>query len=90
MKRFIMLTVAAGTAMLLPLLAGAVDINRADAETLARELKGVGTSRAQAIIEYREAYGDFESAEDLLDVSGIGVQILDANRDRIEVQPMAP
>jgi competence protein ComEA len=80
----------AGAAATLPLLAGAVDINNADAETLAQELNGVGVSRAQAIVEYRESFGDFQSAEDLLNVSGIGVQILDANRDKIELKPMAP
>lgn len=79
----------AGAASLVPLLAGAVDINNADAETLAQELNGVGTSRAEAIIEYREAFGAFQSPEDLLNVRGIGVQILDANRDNIEVESLA-
>ena len=39
-------------AMLLPALAcaGPVDINTADAKTLARELKGIGLARAQAIV----------------------------------------
>lgn len=79
----------AGAASLVPLLAGAVDINNADVETLAQELNGVGASRAEAIIEYREAFGAFQSPEDLLNVRGIGVQILDANRDNIEVESMA-
>ena len=52
--------------------AGPVDLNSADAETIARELNGVGVSRAQAIVDYREQYGAFSSAEDLLNVSGIG------------------
>ncbi|UCG72827.1 MAG: helix-hairpin-helix domain-containing protein [Chromatiales bacterium] len=82
------LSVLAGAASLLPLLAGAVDINNADAETLAAELNGVGVSRAEAIIEYREAFGAFQAPEDLLNVRGIGLQILDANRDNIEVGAM--
>jgi len=86
--RFIVLALA-GAASLVPLLAGAVDINNADAETLADGLNGVGASRAEAIIEYREAYGAFQAPEDLLNVRGIGMQILDANRDNIEVEPMA-
>ena len=86
--RFIVLALA-GAASLVPLLAGAVDINNADAETLADGLNGVGVSRAEAIIEYREAYGAFQAPEDLLNVRGIGMQILDANRDNIEVEPMA-
>ena len=48
--------VAGLAALLLPLcvFAGPVDINSADAKTIAKELKGVGLSRAQAIVEYRE------------------------------------
>jgi len=65
------------------LLAGPVDINKADAETLARELTGVGTARAQAIVEYRQEHGAFRQPEELLNVSGIGIQILEQNRDNI-------
>ncbi|MCC5793723.1 MAG: helix-hairpin-helix domain-containing protein [Chromatiales bacterium] len=65
------------------LMAGPVNINTADAETLARELNGVGVSRAQAIIEYRERNGAFRQPEELLNVSGIGMQILEQNRENI-------
>jgi competence protein ComEA len=75
------------TALLLPLLAmaGPVDINSADAATLARELNGVGDSRARAIVEYREKNGRFASPEDLMRVSGIGQQVFNLNRDNIRV-----
>jgi len=63
--------------------AGPVDLNSADAETIARELNGVGVSRAQAIVDYREQYGAFSSAEDLLNVSGIGTHILQVNEVNI-------
>ncbi len=63
--------------------AGPVDLNSADAETIARELNGVGVSRAQAIVEYREQYGAFLSAEDLLNVTGIGPHILQVNKANI-------
>ncbi len=63
--------------------AGPVDLNSADAETIARELNGVGVARAQAIVEYREQYGAFSSAEDLLNVSGIGTHILQVNKTNI-------
>lgn len=86
MRRFI-LTLACAVSVF-PLLAGAVNINEADAETLAKELNGVGNARAQAIIQYRENFGAFESADELLNVSGIGTQVLDANRDNIEVGPL--
>ncbi len=55
------------------------------AQTLARVLDGVGDTRAQAIITYREKYGAFEEANDLTEVRGIGVRVLEQNRDRIEV-----
>lgn len=65
------------------LLAGPVDLNNADAETIARELNGVGTARAQAIVDYRNEFGAFESMDDLLNVTGIGRHILDVNRTNI-------
>jgi competence protein ComEA len=75
------------TALLLPLLAaaGPVDINTADAATLARELNGVGDSRARAIVEHREKNGRFGSPEDLMKVSGIGQQVFNLNRENIRV-----
>lgn len=63
--------------------AGPVNINTADAETLAAELDGVGASRAAAIVEYREANGPFRSADELLNVKGIGEAVLEKNRENI-------
>jgi competence protein ComEA len=63
--------------------AGPVDINTADAATIARELNGVGESRAQAIVDYRQKNGRFMTPEDVLKVSGIGPQVLKLNRDNI-------
>jgi competence protein ComEA len=60
-----------------------VNINSADAQTLASVLKGVGDSRAQEIVRYRETYGPFASAEELTEVKGIGKSTLDQNRDVI-------
>jgi competence protein ComEA len=64
--------------------AGAVDINTADAKTL-ETLDGVGPSKAQAIIEYRQANGPFKSADELGKVKGIGEKTLEVNRERISV-----
>ena len=66
-------------------LAGPVNINSADAQTIAAELDGVGLSKAKAIVEYRARNGEFESADEVLNVKGIGPQILDANRANILV-----
>ena len=63
-----------------------VNINQADAETLARVLHGVGLARAEAIIRYREANGGFMTAEELANVSGIGLATVDRNQGRIRVR----
>ncbi len=65
--------------------AGPVNINSADAETIAAELDGVGVSKAQAIVAYRDKNGAFASPEDVLNVKGIGLRILNANRNDILV-----
>ena len=66
--------------------AGPVDINKADAKTIAKELNGIGLSRAQAIVEYREKNGAFKSIEELRKVKGIGAKTLEQNRVNIRVE----
>jgi competence protein ComEA len=65
--------------------AGPVNVNTADAETIAAELQGVGLSRAKAIVEYRKANGPFKTADDLIVVKGIGEKTLELNRANILV-----
>ncbi|TGG95521.1 helix-hairpin-helix domain-containing protein [Natronospirillum operosum] len=62
-----------------------VDINSADADTLAERLDGVGPNRAAAIVDWRQTHGPFESPDDLLSVSGIGPATLDTIRDQIVI-----
>jgi competence protein ComEA len=83
--RFFVRTLIAG---LLPITAwaGPVNINTADAKTLAKELDGIGPAKAQAIVEYREKNGAFKSADDLLKVEGIGSKVLEQNRGNIRVE----
>jgi competence protein ComEA len=66
--------------------AGPVNINTADAATLARELQGIGLKRAQAIVDYRARYGPFRSADELALVKGIGPKAIEANRADIRVE----
>lgn len=49
-----------------------VDINHADAKTIAGALSGIGNAKAEAIVAYRKAHGPFKSAEDLAQVKGVG------------------
>jgi competence protein ComEA len=70
-------------------LAGPVDINSADAATIAKELQGIGLSRAQAIVAYREKNGAFRSADDLRKIKGIGAKVLEKNRAFIRVDGKA-
>jgi competence protein ComEA len=60
-----------------------VDINTADAETLAASIKGVGHAKAEAIVAYREKNGRFKTIEDLALVKGIGEKTVEANRDNL-------
>jgi len=60
-----------------------VDINTASVERLAEVLSGVGLSKAQEIVNHREAFGKFHVANDLVEVKGIGDRIVLANEGRI-------
>ena len=64
-------------------LAGPVNVNTADAETISRELKGIGQAKAQAIVDFREANGAFTAPEELLQVKGIGTRVLADNQGDI-------
>jgi competence protein ComEA len=63
--------------------AGPVNINTADAATLAAELVGIGPALAQAIVDDRDRNGLFRSADDLARVSGIGMRVVENNREYI-------
>jgi competence protein ComEA len=65
----------------LALAATPVNINQADAPTIARSLDGVGASRAEAIVAWRDAHGPFKKADDLRHVKGIGKATIERNRD---------
>lgn len=60
-----------------------VDINKADAETLALALEGIGLSKAREIVAHRERFGEFKTIDDLEQVRGIGPATIARNRDKI-------
>jgi competence protein ComEA len=66
--------------------AGPVDINTADASTLAKELNGVGPARAQAIVAYRNEHGPFRSVDDLALVKNLPQKVIDSNREFLRVE----
>ena len=63
-----------------------VNINSASAEAIADNLVGVGLSRANAIVAYRDNYGPFYSAEELSAVKGIGMATIKKNEGKIVVE----
>lgn len=63
--------------------AGNVNINTADAATLAEGLNGVGIKKAQAIVDYRKKHGAFKSINDLASVKGMSDKLIEKNKDVI-------
>ncbi|MBB6245944.1 helix-hairpin-helix domain-containing protein [Rhodanobacter sp. A1T4] len=70
--------------------ASPVNINKADASTIAKSLDGIGQSKADAIVAWRDANGPFKSADDLAQVKGIGKATLERNRASILLADAAP
>lgn len=64
--------------------AGLIDINTASMDELCT-LPGIGKSRAEAIISYRQEYGCFTSIEDIMQVSGIKSGMYEDLKDKIYV-----
>jgi len=60
-----------------------VNVNSASAEEIAEALKGVGMSKAEAIVSYRSEHGQFKHIDELVNVKGIGIRTVDINREYI-------
>jgi len=61
--------------------AAPVNINLANADTIAKSLNGIGPSKAAAIVQFRNANGPFKSIEELKYVKGIGAKTLSKIRN---------
>jgi competence protein ComEA len=60
-----------------------VNINTADAATIANALDGIGLAKAKAIVAFRDEHGPFKNVDDLSQVKGIGKATLERNHDAI-------
>ncbi len=60
-----------------------VNVNSASAKEIATMLKGIGTKKAQDIVDYRNEHGPFKTVNDLSNVKGIGAATLKKNEGRI-------
>ena len=67
----------------IPSFAAGIDINTASAEQISQTLKGVGPTKADAIVAYRTQNGAFTSADQLSEVKGIGSATVEKNRELI-------
>lgn len=63
--------------------ASPVNVNTASVEQISEALKGIGQSKAEAIVAYRDANGVFKHADELVNVKGIGIRTVDMNREFI-------
>ena len=68
-----------------PAWAKPVDVNTADVDTLGEMIVGGGPALAMAIVDYQPAFSVFESFYELVKVKGIGVALIEKNRDSITV-----
>ena len=63
---------------------GRININTAGVDLLTK-LSGIGQTRAEAIIAYRDEHGNFSRVEDIMKVSGIKNALFEKMRDDITV-----
>ena len=61
-----------------------IDINTATVEELSK-IKGIGASKANAIVEYRETNGKFKSVDELSNVKGVGPKLLETLKKEIKI-----
>lgn len=54
-----------------------IDLNNCDLQIL-MTLPNIGETKARAIIQFRDKYGDFENINELLYVPGIGESVFDS------------
>ncbi|MEI6860525.1 MAG: helix-hairpin-helix domain-containing protein [Shewanella sp.] len=61
-----------------------ININTASVEQLVL-LEGIGESKAKAIVAYRESNGMFKMIDDLTNVKGVGLKLVEKNRENLSL-----
>ena len=85
MKYFKILAAVAALTLSTITSAAPVNINTASAEEIATALNGIGISKAQAIVDYRQTYGLFTRSDEIMFVRGIGDATFEKNKGDILV-----
>jgi len=85
MKKLLMVTTLALMLLGGSVIAAPVDINSANAEQIAENLKGIGVNKAQAIVDYRTQNGPFKHPDELVNVKGIGLKTVEKNMPNIQL-----
>lgn len=63
-----------------------ININTADADALAKTIIGVGEKKALAIVAFRDEHGPFKSVDELTQVKGIGLKLVNKNRENLTIK----
>ena len=61
-----------------------VNINTADAQSIAENLNGIGLKKAQAIVAWRTEHGNFTDISSIDQVKGIGQKTVEKNKEFIK------
>ena len=86
MKTFTTIAALAALSISSAAMAAPVNINTATASEIAEALNGIGLNKARAIVEYRDAYGEFSHADEIVFVRGIGAATYEKNKEDILVK----
>ncbi|MDN4503162.1 helix-hairpin-helix domain-containing protein [Alteromonadaceae bacterium BrNp21-10] len=62
----------------------AININTASAKELMK-LPGIGKTKAEAIVAYREKNGNFMSLDDLTNVEGVGKKVVKSLQGKVDL-----
>ncbi len=61
-----------------------VNVNTADAQSIAGSLNGIGLKKAEAIVAWRAEHGDFTDLSSLESVKGVGPKTIEKNKANIQ------